>query len=237
MTKFRNTAPVSLPRRAALAVLASAAAVLLTGAGSPSSQVSRTEMGATVIGNPAAKVRLVEYLSYTCSHCGDFANNSSSQMMTQYVNTGRVKVEFRNLARDPFDMTAALLARCGTVTAFYGNHQAIFAAQPTWTAKMKNATEAQQQRWAEGTPQDRMKKIAVDSGLFALMKKRGYSDVQLNACLASETSIRNIMAMTNEGRTKDNVRGTPTFFINGQQIGSPLWSVVRSALDEALKAA
>lgn len=224
-------------KKISVAALSGAAMVVLTAAAPWSSTVSRTAMGATVVGNPSAPVQLTEYFSYTCGHCGDYATNTAPIVKAQYVEPGKVKVEYRNLARDPYDLTAALLARCGRETAFYGNHQAIFAAQPKWIAKIQAATEATQKSWFDGTPAQRAKKIAVDSGLFALMRARGYTEPQLTACLSSEASMNQIMALSNHGRTVDHVRGTPSFFVNGTATSSAEWQVVKSALDAALKGA
>lgn len=224
-------------RRSAIAALSGAAMLMLTGAAPWSSTVSRTSIGAHLIGNPAAKVRLVEYFSYTCGACGQFANTATAPLNAQYVNSGKALVEYRNLVRDPVDMTAALLARCGRANAFYGNHQAIFAAQATWLGKVQKATEAQQKSWYEGSPTERTKRLAVDSGLFGLMRARGYSDAQLDVCLASEVSLAELTGMTNIGRTADHVRGTPSFFVNGKRVDSIEWTAVKSALDAALKGA
>lgn len=228
----------ALSRRAAISAFSGAALMLFTAASTPwANTVSRNSIGAHVIGNPAAKTRLVEYFSYTCGACGNFANNSGPLLTSQYVAKGTVLVEYRNLIRDPLDMTAALLARCGRPTQFYGNHQAIFTAQRQWIAKVQSATEAQQKSWYEGSTGERTKHMAVDSGLFALMKQRGYSDTQLNACLASEVSLAELTSMTNIGRTQDHVTGTPSFFVNGAAVGSLEWDRIKTALDAALKPA
>ena len=62
---------------------------------------------------PGGEVRLVEYFSYTCHVCADFAKLGAAPLKAQYVDRGLVLFEYRNLVRDPVDMTAALLARCG----------------------------------------------------------------------------------------------------------------------------
>lgn len=226
-----------LGRRTAIAALSGTAMLLLTAAAPWTSSVSRTSIGAHLIGNPAAKVRLVEYFSYTCGACGHFAKSSSAPLNTQFINSGKALVEYRNLVRDPVDMTAALLARCGRADAFYGNHQAIFAAQTSWMSKVQKASEAQQKSWYEGDAAARAKRIAVDSGLFGLMRARGYSAAALDACLASEVSLAELTAMTNIGRTADQVRSTPSFFVNGSRVESIEWTAVKSALDAALKGA
>lgn len=227
-------------RRCAVALALAGAAFALPGAAAPathwSMQVTVSPIGAHSVGNPAAKVRLVEYFSYTCNHCAEFARLAAAPLKTLYVDTGLVQIEYRNLVRDPVDLTAALLARCGNASAFAGNHLAILAAQPKWLAKVTGASDAQMTSWYQGSIGERARKIATDTGLGALMRGRGYSDTQIGACLDSEVALAEITAMTNIGRTTDGVIGTPSFFINGRMVDATEWPAVKTRLDLAVKA-
>ncbi|HMO74804.1 MAG TPA: thioredoxin domain-containing protein [Sphingopyxis sp.] len=228
-----------LTRRVALA----GGALLLLGAFAPAKQaaprwsatVATSGIGAYSVGNPAAKVKLVEYFSYTCHVCGDFAKAGSAPLKAQYIDPGLVQFEYRHLVRDPVDMTAALLARCGGPKAFAGNHQAIFAAQTSILDKIAKASDAQQTSWFEGTTGERARKIATDTGLTALMTARGYTAAQQNACLDSVVAQTEVTGMTNIGRNADRVAGTPTFFINGRNAEVTAWPALKSKLDLALK--
>lgn len=229
-----------LDRRTALLGLSGAALTLM--AATParttwSRTVTTSPIGAYIVGNPAAKLRLVEYFSYTCHVCADFAKDASLALKTQYIDRGLVLFEYRNLVRDPVDMTAALLARVGGASAFVGNHQAIFAAFPTFIARVQKASEAQKTSWFEGTVAERARRIAADTGLAALMRARGYAQAQLDAALDSEVAQAELTGMTNIGRGADRVTGTPSFFINGQRADVVAWPALKSKLDAALKAA
>ena len=78
-----------------------------------SSIVSKTAEGGFIMGNPNAKVKLVEFGSLTCPHCAEFEEKGGNALIENYVKKGLVSWEFRNFVRDPVDMTATLLARCG----------------------------------------------------------------------------------------------------------------------------
>lgn len=199
--------------------------------------VSRNNLGAHMIGNPAAKVKLIEYFSYTCSHCADFARDADGGLHKDYVAKGLVQVEYRNLVRDSIDVTAALLARCGAASAFYGNHKALMASQQSWSENLQKANAARQKTWAEGSIASRATALAADSGMMALMKSRGYTQAQLNSCLSSEAALESLQAMSNQGRAVDKVTGTPSFFLNGKSIGSGNWTMVKTNLDAALNGA
>jgi len=228
-------------RRTAVLALSGAALGLIAATPARSAAWSQTvttsPIGAFVVGNPAAKVRLVEYFSHTCHICADFTKASALPLKTGYIDRGLVLFEYRNLVRDPVDMTAALLARAGGAKAFVGNHQAIFAAFPAMIAKVQKATEAQKKSWFEGTTAERARKIAADTGLTALMRARGYTEAQLDAALGSEVAQAELTGMTNIGRSADHVEGTPSFFINGRNAEVTAWPALKSKLDLALKAA
>jgi protein-disulfide isomerase len=228
-----------LDRRTAVLALSGAALTLLAATPAKpvlwSANVTTSPIGAHIVGNPAAKIRLVEYFSYTCHVCADFAKLGSAPLKTQYIDRGLVLFEYRNLVRDPVDMTAALLARCGGPAAFARNHQAIFTAFPTWIARVTKATDAQTTSWFEGTTGERARKIAADTGLAALMRARGYSQAQLDAALDSEVAQAELTGMTNIGRGADRVQGTPSFFVNGRSAEVTAWPALKSKLDQAIK--
>jgi len=229
------------PRRRLAAVLLPLLTVpLLTAAAPPaatgwSATIGESGIGAYSIGNPQAKVKLVEYFSYTCSHCAEFAKEAGVPLKAQYVDKGSVLFEYRNLIRDPVDMTAAMLARCGGPKAFAANHQAIFAAQPVWLAKAAKMTKEQQAPWYTGSLEARTTRIAADLGLDTLMRGRGYSAAQINACLSSGVTEAELMGMTNIGLGADKVTGTPTFFINGRRAEAGHWPELKTLLDAAIK--
>lgn len=233
---------ISLPlvRRAAVTLLSGVAVTVLTAAAPANTQkwsatVSVSSIGAHLVGNPAAKVRLVEYLSYTCGTCGAFEKTGGLPLKAQFVDPGLVLVEYRNLVRDPVDMTAALLARCGGPRAFAGNHRAIMLAQPDWLAKVEKASDEQVKSWYQGSEAQRARKIAVDTGLRALVQARGLSPAQIDACLASDVALAELTGMTSIGRKADHVHGTPTFYVNGREAGVVDWASLKTRLDAALK--
>jgi protein-disulfide isomerase len=74
--------------------------------------VAVTEAGGYLVGNPDAPLKLIEYASHTCGACANFSVNGSPPLKNDYVSTGVVSIELRNLVRDPIDLTIAALVRC-----------------------------------------------------------------------------------------------------------------------------
>lgn len=198
--------------------------------------ISYLPSGAIVRGNPAAKVKLVEFISYTCPHCAHFNAEASPVLAASYVKTGKVQVEVRPFFRNMFDVTASLLAHCGPADRFLGNHDAILAGQETWMAPAQNPTSEQITRWSDSDFAKRMKNVADDLGLTALMEKRGYSAEQLNACLADKPLAQKMADMTEHATTAYKVTGTPSFLINDKlQADAYSWQALRPAIDKTLR--
>src|SRR3954463_15313398 len=65
-----------------------------------------TPQGGFMMGNPNAKVKLVEYGSLTCPHCREFDEKGVPTLIGTYIKSGQVNWEFRNYVRDSFDIAA-----------------------------------------------------------------------------------------------------------------------------------
>ena len=110
--------------------------------------VTVTPAGSHVLGNPAAKAKLTEYVSYTCPHCAHFEIESSTPLKISYVQPGQVSVEIKHLVRDPVDLTVTLLTNCGTPAQFFANHALFMRSQQTWMKTFDGLSQAQQSRSA-----------------------------------------------------------------------------------------
>ena len=192
--------------------------------------VARTDAGAFVQGNPAARVKLVEYASYTCSHCAAFSTESASVLKGQMVRSGSTSLELRHLIRDPVDLAAAVVARCTGPERFFRTSEAIFAQQRQWLPQAAEFQESNAARLAMYPTLAQLQALADGSGLSAIGRAAGLSDAALHACFADQAAINRIVAMTSNAR---NVEATPTFFINGKLVPGASWSTLAPALRAA----
>jgi protein-disulfide isomerase len=219
-------------RLAILALLALPGALIAAPAANWTARVALSPIGGHVLGNPAAPTKLVEYVSYTCSHCAHFVGEASAPLKGDYVKGGKVSVEVRNAVRDKYDLTAALLARCGGPKRFFGNHEALFANQDAWMEQLqaydRGAAKPSEQIAA-------LRDIGRTTGLYALMGKRGFTPAQLDACIANPAAMKQILAMTDEAWNKVKIGGTPGFTINGALAGGSSWATLRDALPKAAR--
>ncbi|WP_340267098.1 thioredoxin domain-containing protein [Sphingobium mellinum] len=214
-----------------LALLAIPAGVLAAPAANWTTRVALSPIGGHVMGNPAAPTKLVEYISYTCPHCAHFVGEASGPLKAAYVKGGKVSVEVRNAVRDRYDLTAALLARCGGPGRFFGNHEALFANQSVWMEKLMAYDQD-----AEAKPAGQvaaLRDIGRKTGLYALMAKRGFSPAQLDACIGNSAAMKQVLAMTNEAWNQVKIPGTPGFTVNGTLVDGSSWDSLRDALPVA----
>ena len=198
--------------------------------GNWSSVITETA-GGHLLGNPEADARLVEFMSYTCSHCADFARSGEGAIKLLYVPSGKVAFEVRHLIRDPVDLTAALAAQCGPANNFFANHSAIIGKYSDWMAKARSMTQAQMARWNFGSFGSRAQAIASDLDFYEIMEGRGYSRIEVDKCLTDEARAKAIAAQSQADIQKFGLRGTPTFFMGGEQLDAHDWKSLQPHLD------
>lgn len=179
-----------------------------------STHVVKAADGAFVVGNPAAKVKLVEYLSYTCPHCAAFSKESAAVLRGQMVKSGSTSIEMRNLIRDQLDLDAALLARCAGPAGFDKLSAAFFAQQDQWLPAGIQWEQTNGQRIALYPKMARLKASADGAGLTDIAKANGMTQAQVDACFATEAGLQPILAMMQQ--IPAGITGTPGFLINGK---------------------
>ncbi|MCO4092097.1 MAG: thioredoxin domain-containing protein [Sphingorhabdus sp.] len=178
------------------------------------STVTVTDKGAHILGNPAAPNKVVEYMSYTCGKCADFEIKEVPAFKTQFVASGKASLEIRNMVLNPFDLTAAMLARCGGKGKFFGNHRHLLATQAIWSGNTKNISAATREKLKSEDYTGFMVGTFDEIGLGPIMQKRGITPKQAKTCLADKTALKIITGMTDAGSGL-GVRGTPAFLVNG----------------------
>lgn len=180
--------------------------------------VKATPEGGFRMGNPDAPVKLVEYASLTCSHCATFAESAIPALKEKYISKGTVSLELRNFIRDPIDMTASLLTRCGGEGPYFQLTEQMFAQQQDWMNKLQSLGDAGFQRLQALPPAQQFAEVAKASGLDQFVQQRGVSSTKAAACLADEAGVNTLLQMNKDATDKHQITGTPMFLINGETV-------------------
>lgn len=186
--------------------------------------------GGYVIGNPAAKVKLVEYVSYTCPHCRHFTEQSAPVLMERMVRSGSTSVEVRTQLHDKIDLVATVLARCIGPARFARYHQAVYAGQDEW---FRRAAEYDRSGAVATLPNNlaRARAFADKSGLSDIARKAGMTAPQLDTCFATAANVEAVVKAASAIRS--DVDSTPAFEIDGRLVLHVTWAELEPQLHAA----
>ena len=176
--------------------------------------VAQTPEGGFRMGNPNAPVKLVEYLSLTCSHCAEFAEQGTPQLMN-HVRSGRVSLEYRNFVLNAYDLAASFLSRCAAPQDYFALNHAILASQEQWMGRARSLTAEQRQELGGLEPIQGMQRIVSWTGLDAIAARHGIDAAEARTCLADQAGLDRVVQLREAG-DRLGVEGTPSFAINGR---------------------
>lgn len=147
------------------------------------------------VGNPDAKVVMIEYLSMTCPHCAHFHEESWPVLKEKYIDTGKVYFVMREFPLDPLAAAGFMLARNAPGDRYFEVVGTLFQRQKEWAYA-----------------QDPV------AALRNLAKQFGYSPQSFEATLSDQKLLDGINAVRTRGSDVFGVNSTPTFFINGERV-------------------
>ena len=169
-----------------------------------------TEM---TLGAADAPVKLMEYASFTCPHCANFHNNVLKRIKAEYVDTGKLHFTYRDVYFDRPGLWAAMIARCDP-NRFFGIADLLYADQKDWIGG-GNLGEIEQN----------LRKLGLVAGL---------SPEQLDACLADGDKAQALYGWFQTNMEADQVKSTPTLFIDGEQHSNMSYEDLKKILDAKL---
>lgn len=188
-------------------------------------------------GNPAAKVKLVEYASLTCPHCRAFHAEATKSLIEKYVAAGTLSYEYRSFVLNAPDFAAALIARCsGDAKTFFSSLNSFYPDQPAWTGPFGTLSEADENRVSQLPEDKRVAALAVVGKLDVYAAKLGMSRARFDACTADKVQAAKLIDMRKVASETYKVTGTPGFLINNvYQESTYNWATLEPLLQTALK--
>ena len=169
-----------------------------------------------ILGDPDAKIEIVEYSDFQCPYCRLFWQNAYQDIKRDYIDTGKAYLVYRHLPLDihPVANITAQASECaGEQNKFWQFHDIVFAKQAELGENTIDYGRTEIEQWAS--------EIEINMDSF-------------NKCLDEERYAKKIeqdIASANEY----GLRGTPSLAINGQLIiGAQPYSVFKSVIEEKL---
>lgn len=190
-------------RRAFSAGLAAAfgAAALWTPSGPAYAGIASLEDATKemVVGKADAPLTIIEYASLGCPHCASFHHDTYPQLKKDYIDTGKVKLVFRDFPLGTPALAATMIARCAGPQRYFGFVDMFFRAQSQWS-RANNPLEA-------------LTKVARFGGMPP-------ADVQ--ACIKNQPLLDHIQAQKSKAFEQDGVNATPYFVIGTEKLSGGL---------------
>jgi protein-disulfide isomerase len=198
--------------------------------------VVATPQGGIRQGNPNAKVKLLEFGSLTCSHCGAFAHEGVPELRAKYIATGKVSYEYRPFILNGVDFAPSLLVRCQTPAAALKLIDAFYEQQAQWTLPFtKPLPDDVQKRLAALPENQQITAFAAEGGLDGFMRTRGMTRARFDQCTSDKAGIAKLNEIRDDADKNYGLTGTPTFVINGKTLADTAnWARLKPALDAAL---
>lgn len=195
--------------------------------------VAATPEGGFRMGNPNAKAKLVEYGSLACPHCRHFEETGYPPLIKEYVRTGQVSYEFRNLLLNAPDIAASMLAHCAGPSRFFPMSKAVFDTQPQWMGKIAGITDAQRAEIDKMSDADRIVRLAEIAGFPQIASRLGVTPARSHQCLADPKGLQRLLMMTKTAEDA-GISHTPTFLIDGKATDASTWEQLEPLLKKAL---
>jgi protein-disulfide isomerase len=168
----------------------------------------------TGLGDPNAPVTLIEYASLGCPICAAFHKSVFPKFKAAYIDTGKVYYIYREFPIGKSSAAAAQAARCVPEKHYFRINNKFMANRGRWNGREPNP--------------DLLYKIVQDTGL---------SRAAFDSCMANQKTSEEITRVKQRGR-EFGIKGTPTFFINGQHIrGAVSFEEMRKLVDKHLSVA
>lgn len=140
-------------------------------------------------GNTNAPITFIEYASMTCPHCADFNNRLLPEIKKELIDTGKIRMIFRDFPLDRYAVKASMLSRCAPPEKYHEIVDILFKEQSQW-----------------------IKSESPIKSLAAIGARMGMDDGFIGTCLGSIELEEAIIKRMQDAQNTLHVERTPSFF-------------------------
>ena len=150
-----------------------------------------TDNASPVLGSNDAPITMVEFGDYQCFYCNQFYHTTEPDIVKNYINTGKVRMVFKDFVIIGQDsVNAAHAAHCAQEKGkFWEYHDALY-----------NNWSGENTGWASS------------ANLLSFAKKIGLDGSQFSQCMTESKYIQVVQGSLSNAKTL-GLTGTPDFFI------------------------
>ena len=151
-------------------------------------------------GNNNAKIKIFVYESLTCSHCASFHKKIYPSLKKEFIETGKVFIEYRSFPLNLAALNAAKIAHC----------------KNNGSAEILHFLFENFDNWVVGSTVEELNK-----NLKKLINDQNF-DLDLNKCFENKKIEDFILEERIEGVKKFEINATPTIIINNEKFDKTL---------------
>ena len=152
-----------------------------------------------IIGQATAPVTIIEYASLTCPHCARFHDQVLPALKKGLIESGKVRLVYRDFPLDQLAMAGSVLARCAGRDRYFAFLDVLFRDQARW-ARSQDPVQA----------------------LSQIARLGGMGKEKFESCLKDQMLQEVILKQRLDGSQKYQVNSTPTLIINGKKYSGGL---------------
>lgn len=199
-TAYRNSAEdlvaphSSVSRRKVLKM--GGAALILMGTGSAQAAVDLDKaLAPRIYGSPDAPIHIAEYFSMSCGHCANFHLNTYPKLKAEWIDTGKVRFEYRDFPLRGPAIYAHALARAVPADAYEGMIDILLRQQQTWAGADDPV-----------------------SALARIARIAGIGNDAFVEIIQNRPFLEGIVSIAKEGYETWEINSTPSFVINDKDV-------------------
>ena len=167
-----------------------------------------------IIGDENAPITIIEYASMSCSHCADFHTKTLPDLKTEFIDTGKVRMVFRDYPFNYPALLGSMMMRCIPGDVRYDYMNALYQLQPNWVNRDPKITKKE---------------------LYKIMQSGGMTKDEFDTCYGDLDNENLILEGVMAAQKDFNIKSTPSFIINGNLLeGNKNIKEFRQIIDKIL---
>ena len=143
------------------------------------------------LGDDSAPVKIIEFFSMTCSHCGAFHRGTYPEVKEKLIDTGKMQFEMHPFPLDGLALRAHVMCRLLPNKGYFAMTELLLKEQGSW--------------------------VRAEDPLKALMaygRQAGISEEKFNAVMRNRPVLEAVVDMRQQAMDDWQISSTPSFVVN-----------------------